>query len=144
VKLPEFLQAAYQKVVEWFFRPVLTFRIVELFDEVEYSFVISPSACDRGHNFFNIVFFRLFDVVRLPEYLRCVRWCSLLAGSLGCEQRNVEDVVDLPFAMQHEADGQRGNDLLNLEGTIIFVVQLLRRQRVLMLRPLSITKSPTW
>jgi len=56
VKLSELLQAAYWKVVEWLFRPVLAFRIVEPFDEVENSFVISPAALDRGHNFFDVVF----------------------------------------------------------------------------------------
>jgi len=34
MKLPEFLQTAYRKVVEWLFRPVFAFRIVEPFDEV--------------------------------------------------------------------------------------------------------------
>jgi len=34
VELPELLQATYQKVVEWFFRPVLVLWIVEPFDEV--------------------------------------------------------------------------------------------------------------
>ena len=56
MKLSELLQAAYWKVVEWLFRPVLAFRIVEPFDEVENSFVISPAALDRGHNFFDVVF----------------------------------------------------------------------------------------
>jgi len=34
VKLPEFLQTAYRKVVEWFFRPIFSFRIIEPLDEV--------------------------------------------------------------------------------------------------------------
>jgi len=39
----------------------------------------------------------------------------------------VEDVVDLPFPRQREADGERGDDFLNLKGTVVFVVQFLRR-----------------
>jgi len=46
MKLSEFFQATIRKVVEWFFRPVFTFRIVELFYEVEDSFVISSAAFD--------------------------------------------------------------------------------------------------
>jgi len=37
----------------------------------------------------------------------------------------VEDVVDLPFPGQHEPDSQGGDDFLDLEGTMILVVQLL-------------------
>jgi len=50
----------------------------------------------------------------------------VLAGSVGFEQRDLEDIVDLPFPGQHEADSQGGNDLPDLEGTVILVVQLLR------------------
>jgi len=57
VKLPELLQTAYQKVVEWFFRPVFAFRVVVPFDKVKDSLVISPALFDRGHNFIDIVFF---------------------------------------------------------------------------------------
>jgi len=60
MKLPEFLQTAYRKVVRRFFRPVFAFRIVELFDEVENLLVISPAPLDRGHNFLHIVFLALF------------------------------------------------------------------------------------
>jgi len=84
VELLEFLQTTYRKVVEGLFRPVFAFRIVEPSDEVENSF-ISPAAFDRGLDFFDIVFFRLFDVIRFPEYLRWVRWCSVLTGSVGFE-----------------------------------------------------------
>jgi len=65
VKLPEFLQTTYREVVEWFFRPVSAFRIVEPFDEVKGPFVISPATFGRGHNFVDIVFLGLLDVVRL-------------------------------------------------------------------------------
>ena len=34
VKLQELLQTAYRKVVEWFLRPVFSFRIIEPLDEV--------------------------------------------------------------------------------------------------------------
>jgi len=97
MKLSEFLQAAYRKVVEWFFRPVFAFQIVEPFDEVKDSFVVSSAALDRGHNFFHIVFLRLFDVVSLSQHLRWVRRCSVFAGSVWFEERDMEDVVDLPF-----------------------------------------------
>jgi len=63
VKLPEFPQAAYRKVVEQFFHPVLAFRIVEPFDEVEDSFVITSAALDRGHNFIHVLFFRMLNII---------------------------------------------------------------------------------
>ena len=63
MKLPQFLLTAYQKVVKWFFHPVLAFRIVEPFDEVENSLVISPAVFNQGHDVFDVVFLRLFDVV---------------------------------------------------------------------------------
>ena len=69
MKLPELLQTAYRKVVEWFFRPILAFWVVEPFDQVKDSLVISSAAFDRGHNFVDIVFLRLLDVVRLSEHL---------------------------------------------------------------------------
>jgi len=52
---------------------------------------------NRGHDFFDVVFLRLFDVISLSEYLRRIRRCPVLASSVGFEQRYVEDVVDLPF-----------------------------------------------
>jgi len=36
----------------------------------------------------------------------------------------MEDVVDLPIPRQREADSEWGDDFLNLEGTMILVVQL--------------------
>jgi len=56
MKLPEFLQTTYRKVVERFFPPVFAFRIVEPFDKIEDYFVISPAAFDRGNNYVNVVF----------------------------------------------------------------------------------------
>ena len=97
MKLSEFLQTAYRKVVEWFFRPVFALRIVEPFDEIKNSLVISPASLNRGHNFLHIVLFRLFDVVRLLQHLRGIWRCLVFAGSLGFEQRDMEDFVDLPF-----------------------------------------------
>jgi len=46
MKLSEFLQSAFRKVVEWFFRPVFAFRIVEPFDEVEDPSVVSSAEFD--------------------------------------------------------------------------------------------------
>jgi len=65
MKLSEFFQAAYRKVVKFFFRPVFVFRIVEPFYEVEDSFVISSAVFDRGHYFVDVVFLRLLNVVSL-------------------------------------------------------------------------------
>jgi len=56
MKLPEFLQTTYRKVVVWFFCPVLAFRIVEPFDEIENSLDIFQAVLERGHNVFHIVF----------------------------------------------------------------------------------------
>jgi len=50
----------------------------------------------------------------------------VFAGSVGFEQRDVEDVVDLPFLGQREADSQSENDFLDLERTMIFVVKFPR------------------
>jgi len=97
MKFPEFFQTSFREVVVGFLRPVFAFRIVEPFDEVKNSFVISPAALDRGHNFFHIVFLRLFDVIRFAQHLRGVRGCSVFAGSVWFEQQHVEDVVDLPL-----------------------------------------------
>jgi len=85
MKLPEFLQTAYRKVVERLFRSVFAFRIVEPFDKVKDSFVISPAALNQGHNFFHIIFLQLFDVLCFPQYVRGVQGCSMLAGSIGFE-----------------------------------------------------------
>jgi len=49
MKLSEFLQTAYQKVVEWFFCPVLAFWIVEPLDKVENPFVIASPSLGRRH-----------------------------------------------------------------------------------------------
>jgi len=38
----------------------------------------------------------------------------------------VENVVNLPLPRQCEADGQWGEDFLNLEGTMVFVIQFLQ------------------
>ena len=70
MKLPEFLQTAYRKVVEWFFCPVLPFWKVEPFGEVE-----DPSSLLPGrHYFLDVVLFRLFDVVGFSLHFRGVRW----------------------------------------------------------------------
>ena len=61
MKLSELLQTAYRKVVEWFFCPVPAFRIVEPFDEVKDS----SSLFAGRHYLFDIVFFRMLDVVGL-------------------------------------------------------------------------------
>jgi len=50
----------------------------------------------------------------------------MFAGSVGFEQRDMEDVVDLPFTGKREAYHEWRDDFLDLEGTMILVVQLLR------------------
>ena len=81
VKLSEFLQAAYRKVIIWFFRPVLPVWVVEPFDEVQDAAPFPGAPKDR----INIVFLALFDIVGLSEDLRGVRWCSVFDGSIGFE-----------------------------------------------------------
>ena len=50
----------------------------------------------------------------------------MFAGSIGFKQRDMEDVVYLPFLWECQADGERGDDFFDLEGTMIFVVHLPR------------------
>ena len=38
----------------------------------------------------------------------------------------MEDIVDLPLPRQREPNHEGENDFLNLKGTMVFVVQLLR------------------
>jgi len=86
MKLLEFLQSTYRKVVEGFFHPVFSFRIIEPLDEVEDSFVVSSAAFDRGHYFVDIVFLRLLNVISFSQHLRWVRRCSVFAGSVWFEE----------------------------------------------------------
>ena len=50
----------------------------------------------------------------------------MFTGSVAFDQREVEDVVNLPFAGKREAYREWRDDFLDLEGTMIPVVQLLR------------------
>jgi len=77
VKLSQFLQAAYRKVIVWFFCPVLPVRVVEPFDEVQDAAPFPGAPKDLV----NIVFLTLFDIVSLSENLRGVWWRSVFAGS---------------------------------------------------------------
>jgi len=52
--------------------------------------------------------------------------CSVFTGLVGFKQRDVEDVMDLLFAGKREAHREGRDDFLNLESTMILVVQLLR------------------
>jgi len=79
VKLSKFLQAAYRKVVVWFFRPVLPVWVVEPFDEVQDAAPFPGAPKDLV----NIVLLALFDIVGFSEYLRGVRRCPVLVGSVG-------------------------------------------------------------
>ena len=65
VKLPEFLQTSYRKVIIWFFRLVLSVRVVEPFDEVQDAAPFPGAPKDL----INIVFLALFDIIGLSEDL---------------------------------------------------------------------------
>ena len=69
MKLPEFLLTAYRKVVKWFLRSVLAFRIVEPSDQIEDPLVIALAALNRGHNFLHVVFLTLLNVICLSKFL---------------------------------------------------------------------------
>jgi len=58
---------------------------------------------DRGHDFFDIVFLALFDVVRLPEYFGRIRLGSVFTRSVWFEERDMEDIVYLPLAGKRDA-----------------------------------------
>ena len=70
------LQAAYRKVIVWFFCPVLPVRVVEPFDKVQDTAPFPGAPKDLV----NIVFLALLDVVGLSDDLRGVRQCSVFAG----------------------------------------------------------------
>ena len=82
VKLPEFLQTAYRKVVVWFF---CSFVVAEPFDKVEDPFPVSPPVFSQGFYFLDVVFIRLFDVVGFSEYFSGVRRRSVFTGSVWLE-----------------------------------------------------------
>ena len=82
VKLPEFLQTAYRKVVVWFF---CSFVVAEPFDQVEDPFLVSPPVFSRGFHFLDVVLVRLFDVVGFSEYFSGVRRSSVFTGSVWLE-----------------------------------------------------------
>jgi len=65
VKLSKFLQAAYRKVIVWFFCPVLPVWVVEPFDKVQDAAPFPGASKDLV----NIVFLALFDIVGLSENL---------------------------------------------------------------------------
>ena len=81
VKLSELRQAAYRKVIVWFFSAVLTVRVVEPFDEVPDAAPFPGAPKDL----ITIVFHALFDIVGLSEDLRGVRRHSVFTGSIGFE-----------------------------------------------------------
>ena len=81
VKLSEFLQATYQKVIVWFFGPVLSVWLVEPFDEVQDAAPFPGAPKDLV----NIVFLALFDIVSLLQDLHGVQRCLVFAGSIGFE-----------------------------------------------------------
>jgi len=79
VKLSKFLQTAYQKVVVWFFGPVLSVWVVEPLDEVH---DVAPFL-GASKDFVNIVFLALFDIVGLSEDLHRIRRDPVFTSSIG-------------------------------------------------------------
>jgi hypothetical protein len=69
VKLPEFVQSARREVVIWLLCPIPTFRIVKPLDEVKDSAIITAPSLDAGHDFLDVVFLTLLDIVGFPKYL---------------------------------------------------------------------------
>lgn len=65
VKLPEYLQTSYRKVVVWLLSRVLTGRVVEPLDKVQNA----ASLLVASKDLVKIVFLALFDVVGLWENL---------------------------------------------------------------------------
>ena len=76
MKLSEFLQATYRKVIVWFFCPVPSVQVVEPFDEVQDAAPFPGAPKDLV----NIIFLALFDIVSLSEDLRGVRRRSVFTG----------------------------------------------------------------
>jgi len=81
VKLSEFLQVAYRKVIVWFFCPVLPVQLVEPFDEVQDV----ASFHGARKDLVNIVLLALFDIVGLSEDFRGVWRRPVFTGTIGFE-----------------------------------------------------------
>ena len=86
VKFAEFFQTTRREVVVRFLRPVSTIREVKPFNEVENTAVVSASSFDTGHDFVDVVFLTLLDIVGFPKYLGRVGWRAVFVGSKGFEQ----------------------------------------------------------
>jgi len=121
VKLPEFLQTSYRKVVVQLLCPVLAIWLVQPLDEVQDAVPLLGAPMDLV----NIAFLALSDVVGLSEDLQGVRLHPVFTGWVGFEQRHMEDIVDHPFPRQGEPNSKGQDNLFYLEGTMILVVQLL-------------------
>jgi hypothetical protein len=88
MELPELIQSSCREVVERFLRPVFC------------------GLDSRAYHFFYAVFLGLFNVVSFPEDLGWFWARALIAGSVGFDERDVEDVVEFPFPGQCELDGE--------------------------------------
>jgi hypothetical protein len=119
--LPKFLQSAGRKIVEGLFRPISSVGVIEPSDQVEDA---APSL-DAAHNLVDIIFLGLLYVVGFPENFGGIHRCSYLAFLVFLQEGDMEDVVDLPISGKREPYREGGDDLLDLEGTMIFVVHLL-------------------
>ena len=56
----------------------------------------------------------------------------------------MENIVYFPFAGKCETYRKGRDDFFDLEETMILWSNFFEARRILMLRPLSITRSPTW
>jgi hypothetical protein len=93
VKLSELLQTVYWKIVEKLFSPILLVRIVEPFDKIQ---DVAPFLA-VSKDLVNIVFLALFDVVGLSKNFGGVNGSAKVALSVGFQQRDMEDIVNLPL-----------------------------------------------
>jgi hypothetical protein len=93
-------------------------RIVEPFDEIQ---DVAP-LLGASKDLVNIVFLALFDVVGLSKNFGGVDRSVNVASSVGFQQQDMEDIMNLPLPREREANGEWVDDFFNLEGAMIFVV----------------------
>jgi len=138
VKFSEFFQASCRKVVERLLYPVPSVRVVVPFYEVHDT---APSF-GAAYDLVDVVLLALLDIVCFLKHLRWVGRYPVLAGSVGLQQRYMEDVVDFPFARQGVTDGEGRDNLLHLKGFVVLVVQLFRRSARFDVAPIEHEQVP--
>jgi hypothetical protein len=108
--------------VERLFGPIPSVGKVDPFDEIQNAASLLGAAKDLV----NVVFLAVFDVIGLSENLGGVDGPTEITLSEWFQQRNIEDVMYLPFPWKRKFDSKWGNGFFDLEGAMIFVVHLLR------------------